>query len=152
MLQSIKSLLGFAENNNMENKKKMTLDIAVAAILIEIADTDGEFKDVERDTILDALAYRLDISKEDAEDFYREAVAVRNDSNDLWQFTNYLNNKLEDDERFEVLEEIWRVILSDGKIDAYEDLLVRRFTSLLHLDHEDLIEAKMNIIEERKQA
>ena len=40
-------------------------------------------------------------------------------------------------------EAIWRVIYADGRIDKYEDYLVRKLSRLMELKHNELIDAKI---------
>jgi len=145
MFSSLKSLMTKSDDLNVKENRQ---DISIAILLLEIADVDGHFDENEKEMILETLRYRFEVNEEQAKQLLAEAVELRQSSNDLWEFTNYLNENLKEDERFEILEEIWRVILADGKIDAHETSLVRRFTDLLHLSHDDMIEAKLNIIDE----
>ncbi len=41
-----------------------------------------------------------------------------------------------------MLESIWRVALADGRIDKYEEQLIRRIADLLHLHHREYMQAR----------
>jgi len=79
------------------------------------------------------------------------AQSVRDDANDLWQFTNWLNQTCNKQEKIEILEELWRVIFADGQLDAHEDYLVHQLQRLMNLTHPDLIAAKLKVRQELSQ-
>ncbi|MGO1233874.1 MAG: TerB family tellurite resistance protein, partial [Marinobacter sp.] len=41
-----------------------------------------------------------------------------------------------------LLTSIWRVALADGRIDKYEEHLIRRMADLLHLNHREFMQAR----------
>lgn len=41
------------------------------------------------------------------------------------------------------MELLWRVAFADGRLDRYEEHLIRRIADLLHLPHRDFIRAKL---------
>ena len=48
------------------------------------------------------------------------------------------------------MEGIWRVIYADGTLDKYEDALARQLATLLRLDHKDVIDRKLLVLEETR--
>jgi uncharacterized tellurite resistance protein B-like protein len=48
------------------------------------------------------------------------------------------------------MEGIWRVIYADGTLDKYEDALARQLATLLRLDHKDVIDRKLLVLDEVK--
>ena len=68
---------------------------------------------------------------------------VKNDTN-KWRFMNIINQNFTVDEKMIFLEQIWRIILSDGRIDKYEDHVARRISTVLRIPHHRMIEAKVN--------
>ena len=49
-------------------------------------------------------------------------------------------------EKVRVVELLWKLIYSDGKLDQHEDYLVHRLASLLGLHHKQLIAAKLKAL------
>ncbi|MCP4642028.1 MAG: hypothetical protein GY851_16415, partial [bacterium] len=52
----------------------------------------------------------------------------------------------------QIIEEVWRVIFADGRLDGHEDYLVHKLARLLNLNHPQLIAAKVKVMEESKGA
>jgi uncharacterized tellurite resistance protein B-like protein len=69
------------------------------------------------------------------------------ESLDLWQFTNLINQNFGNEQKVKILEILWHVIFVDGKVDKYEEHLIRKVSFLLDLHHSDLIDAKLRVKE-----
>ena len=52
------------------------------------------------------------------------------------------DSHLSQDDKYAVLENIWRVAFADGRIDKYEEHIIRRIAELLHLNHREYIQAR----------
>ena len=120
--------------------------VATCIILLEIAKSDDEFSSVEQETTKAILKHEFAIPEEDIEDLMKISVEKREDSVDLWEFTNLINQKFSDEEKIKIVESAWRVIYADEKLDKYEDHLVHVLAKLLRLDHSDLIDAKLRVL------
>jgi uncharacterized tellurite resistance protein B-like protein len=46
-----------------------------------------------------------------------------------------------------ILEQLWRIIYADGKVDKYEDNLIRKISTLIGLSHQEMIEAKIKSLQ-----
>lgn len=126
------------------------LRTAVCILLLEVAKSDDEFSDDERDHIIDTLVRRFDLSEDEARDLIDLAHLRRSASSDLWKFTNAINRQCSPQEKLGIMEEIWRVIYADGSLDAHEDYLAHKFARLLNLNHPQLIEAKLKVLKGRR--
>ncbi|MCP4639388.1 MAG: TerB family tellurite resistance protein, partial [bacterium] len=83
--------------------------IATCVLLLEVAGADNEFSASECERILQAMQSRFDLSQEDAEELLRVAEERRTESFDLWKFTNQINEACPNDEKTQIIEEVWRV-------------------------------------------
>lgn len=126
--------------------------LATCALLIEIAAADGEFSEVERETILGIL--RNDHEQDEAAiaELMELAEAERQRSVDLWSFTNRLNRALDRSGKLAVIKKVWEVIYADERLDGYEDYLVHKLAELLNLPHELMIEAKLEVLRAKPKA
>jgi uncharacterized tellurite resistance protein B-like protein len=118
------------------------LPIAACALLLEMAHTDSEFSDIEEKKIISIIQEKFNLDKAAANDLVKLSNLERNESLDLWQFTNLINQHYSKEEKTKLLEILWYVIYADGKVDKYEEYLMRRLNYLLNMDHKDMIEAK----------
>ena len=133
--------------NAIENEAER-LRIATCVILLEVARIDDEFAAEERDHILETLSSRFSLSEADAHELMEEATRTRDDSVDLWQFTHTINEACTKEEKIHIMEEVWRVIVADGAIDGHEDYIAHKLAELLNLNHPQLIEAKVKVLDE----
>jgi len=149
MIENIKKL--FTEKiqpaKEEEHQDQTKISIATCALLLEMAHADSEFSDEEKQPILDILKVNFKLTEKDAEDLLYLAEQERQESLDLWQFTNLINKNYSRKDKLRVVDTLWKVIYSDGKVDQHEDYLIRKLTYLLNLQHEDMIEAKLKVRE-----
>ena len=122
--------------------------VALCVVLLEAARADSHFREEERAHILEVLREKLKLSEGDAESLLEEAIQVRDDSTDFWQFTRALNEAYTPEEKTRIMEDVWRIIFADGMLDAHEDHLAHKLRGLLNLDHPTFIRAKMKVLEE----
>lgn len=126
------------------------IQVATCVILLEVAKSDYEFSSIEKATLEAILKKEFQISSEAAEELMEVAARKRDESVDLWEFTNLINRNYTKEEKKQIVEKTWRVIYADNKLDSYEDHFVHKLAKLLRLDHSDLIEAKLKVKYESK--
>jgi len=145
MLESIKKY--FVENMDTSGQESRvpsdrSVSIACCALLLEMAHADSQFSQSERDKIISILQSNFHMTKNDANELLNLSELEREESLDLWQFTNLINQTYSHEEKVKVAETLWQVIYTDGKVDKHEEYLMRKLTFLLEIDHEDMIAAK----------
>ncbi len=122
--------------------------LATCVVLLEAARIDDAFSDEERRHILDVVRVRFELDEEEAEELLREATDARKESTDLWRFTRAINEAYTPDEKIRIIEEVWRIFYSDGTLDRHEDHLAHKLRALLNLNHPQLIQAKVRVLDE----
>ena len=115
-----------------------TLKISISALLIQTAAYDGVFDDIEKDKIKSLLKKYFDLSNERLEELFSLTLKINDDSNDIQQFTRKLNENLDYDEKLEIIEMMWKIIIVDGHIDDYENSLIRKISGLLYIQDSDV--------------
>jgi uncharacterized tellurite resistance protein B-like protein len=73
------------------------------------------------------------------------------DSVDLWQFAQLINENYAIEEKMEIIEMLWKIVYVDGKMDEHEHYLMDKLSSLLRLSHKQLIDAKLKVLRDRKK-
>ncbi len=149
MLNWIKTILaGKSEEQGPPSDNLETHDIRIAAcaLFLEMANIDGEFSDTERQHLTEMLKSEYGLSNEQVADLTAAAEKERKESISLWQFTDLVNQNYTEAEKIRVVELLWKLIYSDGKLDQHEDYLVHRLASLLGLHHKQLIAAKLKAL------
>jgi len=135
---------------SQEQDETERLQVATCIILLEVAKSDDEFSSIEKTTLKAILKKKFEISAEAAEELLEIASKKREESIDLWQFTNLINQNYTKEEKIKIVESAWRVIYADEKLNGYEDHFVHKLAKLLQLDHSELIDAKLKIKYENK--
>jgi len=145
MIDAIKHF--FTEKITANPNEQVNIDrrvaIAVCALLLEMAHADEQFNKQDEENILSILKQKHHLSDEDAHKLLDLAELEREESLDLWQFTNLINQNFSKFEKRGVIETLWQVIYADGKADKHEEYLMRRLVYLLNIPHEEMITAKL---------
>lgn len=145
MLQKLQSFLRdrLAEPSERGDEGVSRAQIAALALLVELSRADFEVTESEREAIETAGARILHSSVEQARTLLEEARLQADKSVSLYDFTAEIHAEFEPDEKQKVILELWRVAWADGAIAPHEDHLVRKIAGLLHVPHEQFVEAKL---------
>ena len=130
------------DQENKENREQKK-HVAAGVLLLEAAHIDNECSKEELEHIVATLKNKFSLSDSCVDDLLDLAHADRSQSVDLWQFTRHINRNFSSDEKREVMEDVWRIILLDGKLDKHEDYYAHKLANLLHLSNEQMIAAKL---------
>ena len=122
--------------------------LAVATLLVEIARADFEVDSSERTAIRRMLAGAYGLDPASARILVEEAERAVEEAVSLYEFTSRLNEELSPTEKVEIIEMLWRVAFADGRLDKYEEHLVRKAADLLYVPHRRFIRAKLKVEEE----
>lgn len=121
------------------------LEVATCVILLEAATADSQLSAGELEKIIGLLKTKFQMTDSEVEELIETSKKKRESVHDLWYFTNLINENLNNDERYELMEMIWRVIYSDGTLDKYEDYISHKLFTLLRIDHSKFIELKLKV-------
>jgi len=120
-----------------------SLQVAVAALLLEVLRADFEAAAVERTRVLQSLRGVLGLEEAEAQRLLERAERQTDQVHDLYQFTSLLNHAHSAAEKERLVEELWRVARADKVIDKYEEHLICRIADLPHVPHSAFIAAKL---------
>jgi uncharacterized tellurite resistance protein B-like protein len=126
-----------------ESDPRHDVRVAACALLLEMAQIDGQFDDAEKERILGILKRGYQLSPEGADSLLQASRQELEGSVDLWQFTRLINQNYSSEEKIAILETVWEIAFTDGRLEKHEDYLAHKMANLLHLDHEQLIGAKL---------
>ncbi|MCK4930750.1 MAG: TerB family tellurite resistance protein [Candidatus Aminicenantes bacterium] len=122
------------------------IQIASCVILLEVAKFDFDFSSIEKETTKAILKNEFAIPEDAIEDLMKISEEKREDSVDLWEFTNVINQNFSREEKIKIIEAAWKIIYADDKLDKYENHYVHVLADLLRLRHDELIDAKLNVL------
>jgi len=117
--------------------------IAACVLLLETAHIDNDCTQEEMTHLVKTLAVKFSLSPDHAEELVSIADQARREAVDLWQFTNHLNQHCTPAEKTAIMEDIWRIIHIDGRLEQHEDHFSHKIANLLRLSHQQLIDAKL---------
>jgi len=110
--------------------------------MVQLSQVDNKEDDRELKTIVECAVKAHEVTREEAEDILQDALSHVEDATSLYEFTGQINEHLDQAEKQSLLESIWRVAFADGRIDKYEEHLIRRMADLLHLNHREYMQAR----------
>ncbi len=119
--------------------------LALTALLVRIAKSDGEYETSEKARIEAIGAARSGWSAADAAALLADAETLENEAPDTVRFTRAIKDAVAYEDRIGVVEALWQVALADGERDAKEDALIRMASSFLGVSDMDSAQARRRV-------
>ena len=120
----------------LDQENKLASD-AILNLFVEAAAIDGEISKLEKEKILFFLTQKFQFSVSEAKKKLKKAILQSNDQIEIWSKTKSIRSEMTYDERLEIIEMIWQIVLIDEKVDAFEAQLMRRLAGLLFIEDKD---------------
>ncbi len=117
--------------------------IGISALLVHAANIDEIYSDHEKNLIKSFINSYL--KNEDANTILKKAEEIENNSNQLLNYTNIIKENPFDIKK-DIIEHLWKVIISDKTIDQYESNLMRRICGLIYFSDKECAEIKLKLI------
>ena len=117
--------------------------IGISALLVHAANIDDIYSDHEKDLVRDFIKSYL--NDEDPNEVLKEAEKIESNSNQLLNYTNIIKQNSLDIKK-DIIEHLWKVIISDNSIDQYEANLMRRICGLIYLPDKECAEIKLKLL------
>ena len=125
------------------NKLEKDSIIGISALLVHAANIDEKYSKQAKDLVKNFIKSYL--KDADAEEILKQAEEIENNSNQLLNFTNIIKKKsLEIKE--DIIEHLWKIIISDNSIDQYEANLMRRVCGLIYFPDKKCAEIKLSLL------
>ncbi|SFJ05258.1 TerB family tellurite resistance protein [Jannaschia pohangensis] len=105
--------------------------LALAALLVRVARSDGHYAPAEVDRIDRILKHRHGLTDGEVSALRAQAETLEAEAPDTVRFTRALKDAIPLEDRIAVVEALWSVALADGARDAHEDGLLRLLVNLL---------------------
>ena len=125
------------------NKLNKESIIGISALLVHAANIDEIYSDHEKDLIKEFINSYL--KNENSIDILKKAEEVENNSNQLLSYTNIIKQNSMDIKK-DIIEHLWKVIISDNSVDQYEANLMRRICGLIYFPDKECAEIKLKLI------
>ncbi|MEL7257320.1 MAG: TerB family tellurite resistance protein [Pseudomonadota bacterium] len=119
--------------------------LALSALLVRLARTDGEYSASEAMRIESILSARYGLNATETRTLRSEAETLESEAPDTVRFTRAIKDAVAYEDRIGVVEALWKVALADGARDAEEDALIRLAANLLGVNDRDSALARQRI-------
>ena len=135
MFEAITKLLGMKSD---ADEKDVMLDpkLCAAALLVHLSAVDGEVSESERQTIERTLKEHYQLTPPEVADLVVLATEKDHEAVDFYAFTSTLN-KLEPEEKIEIIRMMWQVAFADSENHELEDNMVWRVAELIGVSNRD---------------
>lgn len=129
-----------AEPSSADSKD--SLELAVAALMVEMARADFNEDQSEENEIKRLLESHFELNEQESADLLEKARTAADDSVSLYDFTRTLHDVLDEREKRKVILMLWKIALADSSLDKYEDYLIGKLAELLYVPRGDVIRLK----------
>lgn len=119
--------------------------LALTALLVRIARTDGDYADDEIARIDAVTTHRFGLTPFEAVDLRNQAEQLEAEAPDTVRFTRAIKDSVPYEDREAVIEALWEIVLADGRRDHEEDALMRLVAPMLGIADQDSAHARKRV-------
>ena len=130
MLNLLKNFFEKNEVSKVESNNNLEI---LCGLMIEAANSDGNIDSDEINKIKKILINIFKEDKEEVELTLNNAIQNSNNSKSLFFYTSKINKNYSEEKKLLLIETLWEIVLSDGKLHDYETSLIRRLAGLLYI-------------------
>ena len=146
MLHTIKRFFDDNSSDNVKVDHEHALRLAMAALMIEVAESDYHDAPEERESLISIVKDSFDLSDTETNEILELAREEHADSIDYFQFTSLINQHYSAEQRIELIEKLWQVAFADHQLDKHEEHVIRRISDLIHVSHSDFMKTKLKVM------
>lgn len=136
------------EDAKKEAPLEHRLQLASAALMVEMLHVDDQVTAAEEDKLQHILKQRFELSDTEIEALIDLAHNEKHEATDYYAFTSLLNEHYTQQQKIKLVEDLWQLAYADHRLDKYEEHLLRRLAELLHVPHQDFIRTKHKALKE----
>ena len=117
--------------------------IGITALLVHAANIDENYSNHEKELVKEFIKSYL--KNENLDEILKKGEEIEKNSNQLLNYTNIIKqNSLEI--KKDIIEHLWRVLISDNTVDQYESNLMRRICGLIYFSDKECAEIKLKLL------
>ena len=125
------------------NKLDKESIIGITALLVHAANIDEIYSNHEKDLIKNFIKSYL--KNENNSEILKKAEEIEKNSNQLLNYTKIIKENSFEIKK-DIIEHLWKVIISDNTVDQYESNLMRRICGLIYFPDIECAEIKLRLI------
>ena len=127
-----------------ENKKEDNHFQKITSLLIHAAKIDENYTESEKKLVLNFINNFAE-DKTKIKVLLDEAEKFESNSNQLLNYTQIIKNSSKEI-KSEIIEQLWKILISDNTVDQFESNLMRRICGLIYFSDKDSGEIKMKLM------
>ena len=131
-------------SKNKQDANSESLETSVTILLIHAAKLDENYSQDEKIIINKCLVELGFGEKDEVEKLIGRCEVLEKESNQILHLTQEIK-KLKYTDRLKIIEVLVQVVYADGKMDEFEDNLIRRVCGLVYVENADVGPMKENI-------
>ena len=132
MLNSLKDIFKQSKNETQKDISNKQTSL-LCGLMLEAAQVDGKIDQIEIDQISKILTENFQEDQSAVELALQNSLKKIDEPKSLYSFTSKLNKEFSNKKKDLLIETLWEIILSDGKVHEFESNLIRRLAGLLYI-------------------
>ena len=141
-----------ADEQEQEEDRVCRLQLASAALLLELMKTDRHIDEREEEVFCEVLTRTFDLDGAALAEISELAEEEARQATSLYEFTSLVNDGYDYSEKVQLVENMWQIAWADGRVDKYEEQMIRKTADLIYVSHSDFIRSKLNVRDRFQQA
>lgn len=149
MLEAIKAFFEshLQADHHSPEEDRHQLNLAAAALMVELIETDQRLDERETETFLKVLQDTFLIQTNELENLVQLSREQAHQATSLYQFTRLINDNYDYERKLGLIAALWRLAFADNSLDKYEESLIRQVAELMHVSHSDFILTKLRVLD-----
>ena len=145
MISALKKIFSKPELKPNNNNSNQELEL-LCGLMVEAANIDGKIDNNELSKIKSSLVNLFNEKIDEIENVINDCVKNVDEPNSLYSYTSKINKIFNEEQKMNLLEILWEIILADEKVHDFEDNLIRRLSGLLYVSDVKCGNAKKNAL------
>ena len=134
------------------DQQDITSENAIAAILVRAAKTDNEYTESEEKLINHLLSNQLNISLDNARLLRIQGEKLEIEINDNVQLTRIIKQDIPFENRHQLIEQLWSIVLDDNNRTPEENKFMRVLTYLLGISDVNSANARSKVLNKKNRS
>lgn len=130
--------------NSEQQQDPLSLELACAVLLSEVMRADGQLSTNEQEKLTSIMQDEFTLSTAEISEILAKAIELSENATDFYQFTKTLNQHYNLEQKMQIVSLLWQVAYADGELASIEQHIIRKIADLLHLNHSEYIQVKIN--------
>jgi uncharacterized tellurite resistance protein B-like protein len=150
VIQNIREFFTARIASGASEGSEASLELATAALLIEVSRADFEVSEDERRAIEESVRKSFGLREEETRQIVALAEEEVSRAVSLYEFTRLVDQRFTPEQKRHIVGLLWEVALTDERVEGREEHLIRKIATLLHVPHEAFIAEKIAARDRRR--